>query len=408
LYDENGKYLDRITSTKLDCPDIHYQHILRNLPECNAIFLMSLKQRIIMNESGVRFNARKDIAGMQAKIAEIDVPTDSKMYLRDVSARAYQILKLYNFFDYLVEFDAERSANVRIFGKRAKVVGSFDMLAIMDDKPLVIPKPQEIKQKPRIKREMKNNKADDASNFNNNDDVDDISSTDTISEDIISSKSLGKAALTVIVTARNNVSTLDIFKQFLYMYIQNLSRFFLLVVHVGPLVEKEEIVLYEYKPPRSLLKIIKSFRNAREKSQKEEISKPQTETDKLDRESCNYIENIEFVVSQTVQKSNVLGPQQKLEEATKTNDLDLSQLEAEFRKVKGHHLQKVAPLRDYFRYMVYDCPGVKDHQKDNRDRFERYTFKRERKREEKIKQAKELAKENDCENEPVFTFESNN
>jgi hypothetical protein len=156
------------------------------------------------------------------------------------------------------------------------------------------------------------------------------------------------------------------------------SRFYFLVYHVGPLVEKQQIVLYEYKPPKELVNLVKLYK----KANKQHTNSPGN-TDNVTEPK----EENEFIVSPTVYKSSLLGSANK--SLPESNDLDLSLLETEFRKVKGHYIHKVTPLRDYFRYMVYDCAGVKDHQKDKKSRYERYMAKKEVKREMRKKKAME-------------------
>lgn len=396
LYDDNtGKYMQKIHSTVLDCPQHLYPEVLRNLEQCKQVVFMSIKQRTIMNESRVRFYARNDIAGLQAKIADVCLSKECRDYLRDISLVGYQMLKDEHFFNYLVEFDTERLANVQVFGKKVKLIGYFDMLALMDEMPRSTSKSPPTKvQYPSRKKLTKDDAMEDVQTDSNFQDIDEITVSDTNSEFTVTSRSLGKAVLTVIVTARNHINATDVFRQIVFSYLQTVSKFYFLVFHIGPLTEKQEVVLYEYKPPKSIMKLVKSFQTHAEQN------KP---TEPKENQEAKFTE---FIVSQTVKTSKFLtgSLSEESQEISESHDLDVSQLETEFRKVKGRYLKQVSPLRDYFRYMVYDCPGVKDHERDKKARYDRYTVKRERKREQKKRtKAEKEAKYSDELKEPKET-----
>ena len=147
-----------------------------------------------------------------------------------------------------------------------------------------------------------------------------------------------RAVVTFVLTARISVSAVEVFKQLLYLHMLPESQLYLLVCHVGPLNEDQELVLYQYLPDESLVKACQT----------------------TDASGCLNLENLESV----------------------------------FRTVYGRKLQKLADLKEYFKYYIYDCPGVKDHNKDNKDRLERYRKKKKEKK-EKRRQKKENKEESE-------------
>ena len=147
-----------------------------------------------------------------------------------------------------------------------------------------------------------------------------------------------RAVVTFVLTARISVSAVEVFKQLLYLHMLPESQLYLLVCHVGPLNEDQELVLYQYLPDESLV----------------------TACQTTDVSGCLSLENLESV----------------------------------FRTVYGRKLQKLADLKEYFKYYIYDCPGVKDHNKDNKDRLERYRKKKKEKK-EKRRQKKEEKEESE-------------
>lgn len=400
LFDESSKYVEEIFSILFDCSENLYHDMMRNLTGCKDILLMSLKQRIIMNESRVRFFARNDIAGLQAKIADINLDKECKNYLRDISSHGYKILKENHLCANLVEFDAEQSAKICIFGRKGNMIGKPDLLALID-KQLGKKAPKNstknvYKNCFKVVDRATNSKTEDKAKDADRETDSKTKDIDQVSETEKDMGSLRKVAVTVAVTARNYVSVSDIFRQLLFMYLLDISQFFLLVYHIGPLVETQKVVLYEYLPPKDIVKLVKSFQGIDRTGKCEQEIKINPKTD-------------EFVVSQTVQKSFVLGPPELLEDHTRSHGLDVSQLETEFRKVKGKHLQQSSPLKDYFWYMVHDCPGVKDHQRDNKARFDRYIAKCERKKElRKAARASRQTKETNGEDDPEGTVVTNN
>ena len=147
-----------------------------------------------------------------------------------------------------------------------------------------------------------------------------------------------RAVVTFVLTARISVSAVEVFKQLLYLHMLPESQLYLLVCHVGPLNEDEELILYQYLPDESLV----------------------TACQTTDASGCLNLENLELV----------------------------------FREVYGRKLQKLADLKEYFKYYIYDCPGVKDHNKDNKDRLERYRKKKKEKKENR-RQTKEEKEESE-------------
>ena len=142
-----------------------------------------------------------------------------------------------------------------------------------------------------------------------------------------------RAVVTFVLTARISVSAVEVFKQLLYLHMLPESQLYLLVCHVGPLNEDQELILYQYLPDESLV----------------------TACQTTDASGCLNLENLESV----------------------------------FRTVYGRKLQKLADLKEYFRYYIYDCPGVKDHNKDNKDRLERYRKKKKEKKERRRQKKEE-------------------
>ena len=148
-----------------------------------------------------------------------------------------------------------------------------------------------------------------------------------------------RAIVTFLLTPRISVNAVQVFRQLLFLHMLPRSTSYLLVCHIGPLNEDQEIVLYKFKPNETLI------------------------------DACKADDN---------------------------NILDLHKLEKTFRAVTGQRLQKLADFKEYFKYYIYDCPGVKDHAKDNIDRLERYLKKKKEKRDRK-KQEKENSEESESE-----------
>lgn len=377
LYDEKGEFLDRIASSKLSFPG--FEEVFRNLDKCQDVLLMCIKQRILLNEPVVRFHHKKDIADLQQTIHDKELSQEVNKVLQDTSLVGYKILKEANILDVLVEFDAERLANVVVFGKTLKMAGFFDMLAMVDEsigKGRILDRKNTKQTTKDIKAKAKNsnskkNKMDPCKSDSIFEDIDseDLDEIQPKTESILSSGSFGRAVVTVVLTARNYIPALDMYRQLLFSHLHTLSKFYLLVFHVGPLVEKQEVILYEYKIPKQIHKLLKKSKNVQ-----------QTEV-KTDAQNENVDED--FQVCLTVKKTKFLGPASSEPHIVDTQHLNVNLLENEFRKFYGRRLQQLSPFKDYFRYIVYDCPGIKDHYKDKKARYERYVAKKERRREER-------------------------
>lgn len=406
IYDDNERYLKRISSSSLDCKEEYFREILTNLQTCQEVCLNFLKQVVIIKEPRVRFKPQNDVSSLQKKIEETHLSPEAKTCLRDVSKVGYNLLKKTGLINNLVEFDSERHATVDLFGKKVeKVVGSMDILSLTDtktaenlsteDKTRDKEKKSEVKESKflqesedsaadkrkhaqtevaakkdfnvtksastgkyqskekifsKLKRQNKVQESRDTLKRRGNktevqesmDRLNAFENTTEIkeeSENILNvceittefnpeQENFERVIITFILTPRISVNAVHIFKKLLYLYMLPGSYFYLLVCHIGPLNEEQEMVLYQFVPDEKLIDICKEYG---------------------------------------------------------TKCLDLQKLEEVFRTVHGRKLQKLADLKDYFKYYIYDCPGVKDHAKDNRDRLERYLRKKAVKKERKKK-----------------------
>lgn len=392
LYDEKRENLTKASSAKLTFTD--NPEIFKNMEKCQEVMVMCIKQRVLLNEPVVRFHHKKDVADLQAKISEIGLSKESFEAIRDASYTGYKVLKDYGDLDILVEFDAERLANVVAFGKTVKMAGFFHMLAMVDELGLKTrvkvkdKKGQQEKSRSKPKLKKSHSSCKMSSSDSNFEDVDseDLEEEKTVSEATISSKNIGRAAVTVVFTARKQVPAMEIYRQLLFSHLHTLSTFHILVFHVGPLVDRQEVVLYEYKIPKQLQKLLKINKQNDTKVEQRHEEK---------QENKNEVE--EFQVSLTVKKSETLGTSTARIIYTDIGLLDINLLETEFRQFYGRQLQQLSPFKDYFRYLVYDCPGIKDHRKDNKERYERYLAKKEQKKVKKKKEKEIKEQENPCE-----------
>lgn len=371
ISDTGEVYLKRIKDADLDCPEEMFEEILRNIEICEQVLFMSIKQKTILNETRVRFDAKNGVAEMQEKIFASKLSKDCRDYLRYASQPGYECLKVNKFFQHMVEFDAERLCKVAVHGKNTKMVCYFDIIVLMDEKPRHDPKSTEMLKNKKTSRKQAasryKNVNEKSENIHGNEKT--AAKDKKVNE---KSKNLDKVVVSVILTGRRYVNALDIFRQIIYSKILNATYFYLLVYHIGPLVEKQEIVLYEYVIPQEIQKALKST----------------NETNGIVKQEPDYDKPmfIPFTVSQTVHKSAFLHAENSdVNEIEGLCDFDVSQLESEFRKVKDHNVYQASAMREYFRYLVYDTPGVKDHKKDAKARYERYINKKRQKKERKKK-----------------------
>ena len=430
IYDEKEKYLHKISSTTLNCQEDLFKEILTNLQTSQDVYWNFLKQLVIIKEPRVRFKPHNDVSGLQQKIEEISLSLDVKTYLRDVAKTGYKLIKEVGLLNNLVEFDVERHATVDVFGKKlGKVVGCMDMVSLVDKEMFEKVKTdnktvharehlgketqdldkKKLDQRQHLEKETKDtdkkiktkhrkpsklpelSREDTRYNILNNEEVtdekkDDESSItrkyspnekklsklqrqkkvhelkdnakshgsksevhaskdkftvsennteDNAAEQVISDR----AIVTFVLNPRISVNAVQVFRQLLFLHMLPGSHIYLLVIHIGPLNEDQEMVLYKFIPCETLI------------------------------DACK---------------------------GTDTNILDLNKLEESFRTVTGQRLQKLADLKEYFKYYIYDCPGVKDHAKDNMDRLERYLRKKKEKKDRK-KQEKENTEESESE-----------
>lgn len=378
LYDTEEKYLRRLKSCQIKLPEASTAEVLKNIDKCQQALLMCLKQRVIENESTVRFSPRNDLEGMQRQLHDLRLSDETRSSLCEMSGVGYQCLKDEQLFDLLVQFDAERLGKVFAFDKTVKMAAQFDMLALIDDNKIPVVDKKRVKEvaKRRNRGKQESNQISGVKAELDEKDHCVAEEEQSVSEATYSSKSLGRAAITVVLTGRNQIPALDLYRQLLFSYVHTLSKFYVLAFHVGPLVETQEIVFYEYSVPKPLVMWIKKVKRGEHVTCK---------TEKMESQPLEPI----FEVSLTVRKTKVLGSIHELGERSKVTCLDIGELEAKFRAIKGRQLQQLSPLRDYFRYLVTDCPGVRDHLADKKSVYERSILKKEEKKRRKRKEKEE-------------------
>ena len=384
IYDEKEIHLQRLSTAPLDCKEELFKEMLINLQICQKICLYYVKQLVIIKEPRVWFKAANDVAGLQMKIEETSLSLNLKTYLKDISKAAYKLMKEAFLLDNLVELDGERHASADIFGKKqVNLVGFMDMITLMDFH-MASRKEDEIQTSTRKQINKQKNISGNADNYKqrteskmetfkdkevDNNETDKQAKTQTIKTDQVQQqqkklnklkrqtkvqeskdsskdgeskskekkeafKETSRAIVTFVLTARISVSAVQIFKQLLFLHMLPESQLYLFVCHIGPLNEDQELVLYQYIPDESLVKACQT----------------------TDTSGCLNLENLELV----------------------------------FRTIYGRKLQKLADLKEYFKYYIYDCPGVKDHNKDNRNRLERYLKKKQVKKEKQRQQDKKI------------------
>ena len=371
IYDEKEKYLKKVSSASLDCKEELFREILTNLEVCQEVCFSFIKQLVIIKEPRVRFKLANDVTGLQTKIEKKNLSVNLKTCLREICKEAYSMVKEKGLFNNLVEFDGERYATVDMFGKTQEKMAAFmDMMTLIDssdtDKKLtdkqacikMLEKDTDKKIKLYTTKHQvsdiqsmtdaqveetsinkgkgkKQNKLEKQKRVHESKDILKTGHSQS-EEDIVTQQISDRAIVTFVLTPRISVNAVQVFKQLLYLHMLGGSQLYLLVCHVGPLNEEQELVLYQYIPDQALLDVCQA-------------------------PGC----------------------------------LDLAKLENVFRDVHGQRLQKLADLKEYFKYYIYDCPGVKDHAKDNKDRLERYLMKREQKKENKRKRKEEKKAESE-------------
>jgi len=420
LYDDDERYLKKLYEVKTSLKVESVKEVYHNVQKSREIILMNLKQRIILTEKTVRFNKNNDVPGLESKIQGSGLTTGSLQALKETCEAGYQCLKQCRLLESLVEFDSERSRDLVVFRTPVEMVAKFDMVVLVDEnnsgktghskKNTHINVSKDIRngKKPKQKCDMKNSNDQDsveekvASKRRNyskkvkgqnmesateNAIADDL----TMSEPTFSSYSLGRATITAVFAPRGKIPAVDIYRQLLFVYTHNLAKFYLLVFHIGPLVETEKVVLYEYQAPKDLIRWVKCFK------------KKQTETrissnhDKKENKSAVKETTLDlkpFHVCLTVKKTTTLGPEAPKDIAFPATIMDVNEMESKFREIKGRRLQQMTELSDYFRYLFTDLPGLKNHMEDKKARYERYVMKKERKREKKRESKTETQKEN--------------
>ena len=386
VFDENEKYLTRMKSTQIHLPDELYGELLRNVSESQEVFFMYIKQRIIMYEPRVRYNPHNDVVGLDEKIYGLTLSPNLKSFLREASSVGYSCLNEQNMLQNLVEFDSEQTAYVILYDKIERTMGQFDIISLIhfEKHEADFEPPQSFnKSKRKLLKHGQGIQGSQESSPSYSSDPKPLhlplkfsqskhelrqeNTSLTLNKQSDAVDRCEKAVISVILTPRNYLSATDFYRQLIFCYISNITRYFCIVLYIGPLVDRQELVLYEFNIPTKITDFIKSF-------SKELV----------------YLEPIEqkdtiFEVSLTVNKTNAMNSSNQSNGMIQPNILDLNQLEMMFRQVLGSKLQAVADLKSYFRYYISDCIGVKNHLNDKKHRYERYTAKKAAKKENRLR-----------------------
>ncbi|KAK3608619.1 hypothetical protein CHS0354_042617 [Potamilus streckersoni] len=348
LIDEEQNYLERLNSKVTTCPEELSKELMTKHQLCRDVFHIYMRKWIMSDGPPVHYMPCNTLLGLKAQLKEIQLTDEMKTFMKELSAEGHKLLKECKFLEEGVELDAERCGVALDGDIKIRIMGMFDCLCLRE-KDLEREREKNYRQWKRRQRTgsdlskqdhllVKSWNSKDMELLKDNDLSDTMKmskklcATKITEEKILSDnenvtsneKAQYSAFISFIITPRAYVPVSDIFKQLILHQLHSVSGLFLLVGHLGPLVEKQELILYEYCLPSSLKALI---------------------TD---------------------------------------NDLNINNLAITFRRIKGRQLQQLTDIKDYLRYLVYDFPGVSETQQERSERHRQHK-KKKFKEKEKIK-----------------------
>lgn len=201
-YDEKFLYGKAVYDLEKECHESLFTELMDKTELCQHIFNIYVQQRILINQPRIRFKPGNNLTELHSQCDLSDLSKDMKDFIRIASLACYKLLDDQDLVSYFVELDSERVIRLIFKQKRTNFQGISNFVCLQNSETL--------NGCSRLERGV----------------------TSTM--------------VNYMFVLRNQMPATQIFKQCLLRTMHQVDTIYLIVCHLGPIVAKQEMVLYQY------------------------------------------------------------------------------------------------------------------------------------------------------------------
>lgn len=289
MSDFRQMYIKKQSKILLDSSTDIHRELVCKYQQCNNLLNMYLKREILTKSARVRYKMSNELWEVKMKSEEMKLTSRMKIFLQVISERGFEFLQNEGIFQDFVEIDNSSETFVLHKTKLTKLCLQLDVICPQNESPVVQcenttvtsnyksnketigvssgkhvdrscqemtplstrPKKGILKRSRQIEHSSSSEKKD----LLNVIELDDTDSEDESSNQNADEEKYDTLILNFILSLRKSIPAHTIIKQFFSRLIFPWQQNMLLVFHVGPLIQDQEIVLYQYICNRGLLKM---------------------------------------------------------------------------------------------------------------------------------------------------------
>ena len=288
MSDFRQMYIKKQSKVLLDSSTDIHRELVCKYQLCNNLLNMYLKREILTKLARVRYKMSNELWEVKMKSEEMKLTTRMKTFLQVISERGLEFLQNEGIFQDFVEID--NSSETLVLHKKTltKLCMQLDVIcpqnqsqvaqhentaATPNDKsniettgvltgkhvdscPEITPlSPRPTKGILKRSRQIEHSSSSEKKDLLNVIELDDTDSEDESSNQNTDEEQYDTLILNFVLSLRKSIPAHTIIKQFFSRLIFPWQQNMLLVFHVGPLIQEQEIVLYKYICNKDLLKM---------------------------------------------------------------------------------------------------------------------------------------------------------
>lgn len=329
MSDFRQMYIKKQSKILLDSStDIHRELVCKYLL-CNNLLNIYLKREILTKSARVRYKMSNELWEVKMKSEEMKLTSSMKTFLQVISERGFEFLQNEGIFQDFVEIDNSSETFVLHKTKLTKLCLLLDVICPQSQSSVVqhenttvtpngksniettgvllgkhvdrsCPENTPLSSRPtkgilKRSRQIEHSSPSEKKDLLNVIELDDTDSEEESSNQNTDEEKYDTLILNFVLSLRKSIPAHTILKQFFSRLIFPRQKNMLLVFHVGPLIQDQEIVLYQYICNRDLLKMSHDRFHC---SEEEEVSDKKQGHPNIDLYIKSWLENENKLVHQ--------------------------------------------------------------------------------------------------------------
>lgn len=329
MSDFRQMYIKKQSKVLLDSSTDIHRELVCKYPLCNNLLNMYLKREILTKTARVRYKMSNELWEVKMKSEEMKLTSHMKIFLQVISERGFEFLQNEGIFQDFVEIDNSSETFLLHKTKLTKLCLQLDVICPQNESPVVQHEnatvtsncksniettgvlsrkhvdmsrqeitplsPRPTKGILKRSRQIEHSSSSEKKDLLNVIELDDTDSEDESSNQNAEEEKYDTLILNFVLSLRKSIPAHTIIKQFFSRLIFPWQHNLLLVFHVGPLIQEQEIVLYKYICNKDLLKMNHDRLHF---SDEEEVSEKNKGHPNIDLFIKNWLENENKLVHQ--------------------------------------------------------------------------------------------------------------